>query len=929
MHRLNSTIHDELTGKWEIPNKFRYRYSVGVTSTYGTRSLMALHILEDTLNMKAVKVTQEVRCPSSKTGVKRVIDKKETVAALDKQQALIKAFRDWVWTDPERKKRLEQIFDERFGSIRRRIYDGSFLTFPTMSPSVTLYPYQKNAVARMIFSANTLLAHDVGSGKTYEMIAAGQELKRMGLSSKNMYVVPNNIVDQWVKIFREMYPDARLLIVEPGSFKESKRKQVLKLIRDEDYDGIIIAHSCFDLIHLSKKCHMEELHRQLQDVTGRARANTRCSSLESKRKKLEKEIIKLRDEKDDDASDIYFDELGITRLFVDEAHQYKNVPIETGVGFVPGISNRASKKCKSMLQKVRYVQRTNDGKGVVMATGTPITNSITDAFVMQTYLQSGELGLLELQNFDSWIGMFAERVTEFEIDVDTSAYRLATRFSKFHNLPELTALLSSIADFHSVTPSSDSGIPTHDGYVDAVLGKTDEFASYLTDISRRADDVRQGRVSLTEDNLLKITTDGRKAALDMRLVDPAAGSTDQCKASRCAENVADIYIRTNDFKGTQLVFCDYSTPKDAFNLYTELKSQLIGYGIPSDEIAFVHDADSADKREKLFGQVRRGEVRILMGSTAKLGLGVNIQDKLVALHHLDVPWRPADMTQREGRILRQGNTNSKVYIYRYITEGSFDAYSWQLLETKQRFITSLLSGSQTERDNDDIDDVVLNYAEVKALAVGNSLVKERVEAANELTRYTTLQNKLRENRLLMSSELETLPSKIDYQRKLIAECEDDIVYSRMWSDMHPMPVDTDGKKRYADQRRGIREIIDNGIRSNTLYTAERTLIKYRGFEVILPSNMTVDKPYVILKRSGRYTVDLGDTVVGNLIRIDNFIDGLQGYANGLRDGLNGLLGKQADITSELQKTEDYQEYIDRYRAKIEELDAKLGVDAYE
>lgn len=918
------TRHDELTGVWEIPEKGRYHHSVGVSNTFGTRRLEALHILEDTLNMKTIKVTDEISCQTTESGVKRVINRKETVAALERQKTLKKAFQDWIWADEKRKARLERIFEERFSSVRRRVYDGSFLTFPTMSSDIELYPYQKNAVARMIFSPNTLLAHDVGAGKTFEMIAAGQELRRMGLSKKNVYVVPNNITGQWESIFRKMYPEARVLVVDAKSFEPKKREALLEDIRDNDYDGIIIAYSCFDMIPLSKAYHIECLKAKIDDIAERISADPNAATaLKLRKKKLERELIKLRDSKGGRSCGIYFENLGITRLFVDEAHNYKNVPVETRTGHVLGISRGGSIKCKEMMEKVRFIQRVNNGRGVVFATGTPITNSITDAFVMQLYLQSGELALLDLQNFDSWIGMFAESVTEFEIDVDTSSYRLATRFAKFHNLPELTTLLSSIADFHTVDPSS--GIPLHDGYEDTLLDKTEEFEAYLKLISERADNVRQGKVKRTEDNMLKITTDGRKAALDMRLVDPKSMFCTSNKVARCAANVLRIYRKTSESKSTQLVFCDSSTPKEGFNIYDELRTWLVLYGIPADEIAFIHDADCERKRAALFTKVRKGSVRVLIGSTSKLGLGVNIQDKLIALHHLDVPWRPADMTQREGRILRQGNTNSKVQIFRYITEGSFDAYSWQLLETKQRFISGLLSGSITDRSNSDIEDTVLNYAEVKALAVGNSLVKERVEAANELTRYTALQNKLTESRIAMERELMELPSKIDYQQKLVFDCEEDAAYSKWWTKMHPVPFTASEKKAEAEGRRIIRDKIDSALRDNTLYEAERKILIYRGFDVVLPSNMTLDKPYILLVREGRYSVELGEKEVGNLIRIDNFIDKLDEYLGQLRSAHSALVKRMSDIEVELSKNENYKDQIDYFRSRVEQIDKELGV----
>ena len=637
-----SVKHDELTGTWEIPQKTRYQHGVTDTEAYGTSRLEALYILEKTLNMKTVAVKDEVKCPTNASGVKRVINKEETLLALEKQQKMIKEFQDWVWKDEERKERLERIFENKYSCVRRRIFDGSFLTFPDLSPNITLFPYQKNAVARILFTPNTLLAHDVGSGKTYIMIASGMELRRMELSKKNLYVVPNNIVGQWQKIFLEMYPDAKILTVDPKSFVPSKRETVLEKIRDEEFDGIIMAYSCFEQIPLSQEFYIDELQDMKEKVNDLLNDSKKVTkSLSNKKEKLEKQLAELATTLDNIDCGVFFDELGISRLYVDEAHNYKNVPIETKVDNVLGITRRGSKKCKDMLDKVRVVQKS--GGGVVMATGTPITNSITDAFIMQRYLQNGELGLLDLQNFDSWIGMFAEKSTEFEIDVDTSNYRLATRFSKFHNLPELTTLFSQIADFHHIDKIN--GIPEFEGYSDALIGKTQSFEKYLKNISSRADIVRKGVVSKRMDNMLKITTDGRKAALDIRLVDPNEQFTQQSKVFRCAENVFDIYLKTD---GTQLVFCDTSTPKSSFNMYDELKRLLIEKGILSSQIAFVHDATTEAKRNTLFKMMRGGEIRVLIGSTFKLGIGVNVQDKLIAIHHLDVPWRPADV----GRILR-------------------------------------------------------------------------------------------------------------------------------------------------------------------------------------------------------------------------------------------------------------------------------------
>ena len=905
--------HDEITGTWDIPYKSRYYDKSASYSTYGTSRIGALYIIEKTLNMKHVAVTDKIPCSTNKSGEKRVINKEATALALEKQRLIIERFQKWVWTSPRRKERLEEIFESKFSCVRTRRFDGSFLTFPTMDPSVSLYPYQKNAIARILFSKNTLLAHDVGSGKTYVMVAAAMELIRMGLSKKNLFVVPNNIVGQWREIFLRLYPQAKLLCVEPRNFTPSKRADVLRDIRDNDYDGIIMAYSCFDMIKLSNKYYLESLKEEKKELEEMAKqSGKRTSGLERRQKKNKEEIDKVISLLGTEKLPLAFDELGITRLFVDEAHNYKNVPLETQVDHVLGISSGGSDKCKAMLEKVYYVQKHNDGGGVVMATGTPITNSLTDAFIMQKYLQSGELAALDMQSFDAWIGMFAERSTEFEIDVDTNNYRLATRFSKFHNLPELTTLLSSIADFHQMRSGGE--LPDFDGYTDALIARTEEFAKYLKLISHRADAVRHGQIRRKDDNMLKITTDGRKAALDLRLVDPQAHFTYQSKVARCAENVFDIYERTSQERSTQLVFCDISTPKAGFNLYDELTRLLLIYGVKASEIDYIHNADTDQKREELFDKMQRGEIRVLLGSTFKLGLGVNVQNKLIAVHHLDVPWRPADMVQREGRILRQGNENEKVQIFRYITEGSFDAYSWQLLETKQRFISALLEGSMTERSGSDVDDTVLSYAEVKALAVGNPLIKKRVEAVNELNRYLALQRKLVEEKEILGKKYSEMPYRIAETRKRMNECRADILrYAQ-------------NKREYdAEERKEIRARIFEAVQSNVLQSTERVLMQYQGFDIILPANMLGERPYIWLQGAGKYYVELGETERGMLIRIDNFLEELKDLALKFADQLADLSLERERIRKEMDKEENYVDKIEELKAEIKRLDKELGV----
>ncbi len=916
-HCYCQTLHDPRSGTWEITNKPTYKGRVYSTSVYGTKRISMLQILERTLNMKAVSVVDELPDFRNKSGVKRILNRAETTAALECQQKLITTFKQWIWKDERRKKRLQQIYRETYGCIRTRRFNGSFLRFPNMDSGVELYPYQKDAVARILFSPNTLLAHDVGSGKTFIMIAAGMELRRMKLSDKNLYVVPNNLVGQWRDIFLMLYPNARLLCVEPHSFTPAKRQEVLKTIRDGDYDGIIMAYSSFELVDLSRAYvirRMEEDKLELENLIRAGKGVT--SALRRRAKSLEKKISEAVEKANDLTDHIYFETLGITRLFVDEAHNFKNVPIDTQSGGVLGISTTGSRKCQDMMDKVRMIQRQNKGGGVIMATGTPITNSVTDAFIMQQYLQSGNLAELDLRSFDSWIGMFAERVTEFEIDVDTSGYRLATRFSAFHNLPELTGLFAIVADFHQV--DIHDGIPEHNGYEDALIPRTTDFVQYLREITNRAELVRSGKVDRTVDNMLKITTDGRKAALDMRLVDPELPPALLSKATACAKNVSDLYYETMEELSTQLIFCDSSTPKKEFNLYHELRRLLAEQGIPEEQVAFIHDANTERRRELLFEKVRQGKIRILIGSTFKLGLGVNVQDKLIALHHLDVPWRPADMTQREGRILRQGNTNKKVRIFRYITEGSFDAYSWQLLETKQRFIVGLLSGSWAERSGSEIDDTVLNYAEVKALAVGNPLVKHRVEVANEISRLMTLQKKRVEERLFLEKEHTELPKQIARQQELADNCREDLEFLLSQED-----------RMHRTARKELRQRLFEAVRDNSLKGTERLLMEYRGFRVLLPNNMIPEKSFVWLERKGRYPVELGEAEISYLSRVDHVLEGLPKHLDKLLETGEQLQTRLTHVETELRKEDNYTDRLRKYKEELKQIDRELGVDEHE
>ncbi len=949
--------HDKTTGIWEIPEKTRFRgwrrFEEANYTVWGTRRMDMLYLMENTLNMKTLSVSD-----SSLGGIgPRVINRNETVKLIEKQEQMIAEFRRFVKSDKRRAAKLRHAYCDRYGNIRKRNYNGSFLEFPDMSPDMHLYPYQKDSVARILMSKNTLLAHDVGSGKTYVMIAAGMELRRLGRSRKNLYVIPNNIILQWELLFKRMYPNARLLTVTGKNFSPKKRQDTLARIRDEDFDAILMTYSCFDMISLSRKytlASLEARKKALEDASG---SFSSSSKLSSKLRSVEESIKKLKEKLTEGDEGITFEELGINTLFLDEAHNYKNVDVETGVTRVLGISSSGSKKARDMMDKVHAIQRANDGGHIIFATGTPVTNSVTDIFIMQKYLQDGELEFLGLHNFDSWIGMFAEKNTEFEIDVDTSSYHLVTRFSSFSNIPELSNILSSVADFHSADPGEEKELPDFAGYTDSVRDGSESFKEYLADISTRADNVRSRRVKRTEDNLLKITTDGRKAALDMRLIDTAFGLEPGAKVLRCAENIAKIYKETRGTLAAQLVFCDSSTPKDGFNLYDELRDLLDGMGVPRARVAFIHDASSDADKERLFEMMRRGELSVMIGSTFKMGIGVNVQERLIALHHLDVPWRPADMVQREGRIIRSGNTNKEVYIFRYITKGSFDAYSWQLLEVKQRFISQILSGNATVRTGADVDEAVLNYAEVKALSVGNPLIKKRVEIVNELTKNRILEFERLADIERKKKELASIPDEIADLKLKIEGVKLDIATSE--AHMEEMLAMT------AEEKREIRTRIYNDAWMHCEMEEEHHIMDYFGFELVVPAHMTprfvylnedgeVEPredgdnapaarriPYIFARGEGTYLIEI-ESEVGITRRLENlFTDqlikrrdsdmpeerrsGLKSYLERFERTLKDLRTRTKVLREELKRESAYGATIAHLMDELEKIDRKLGL----
>ena len=911
--------HDELTGSWHLNWRSCYNWVLN-NKTYGTRRINAISIIEKTLNLIPIKVTDNV---GTNDNPKYVTNEKETNLALEKQALIVSRFKDWVWKNPIRAKEVKNIFYHKFGSIKRRNYDGSFLKFPDLNKDISLYPYQKNAVARILFSKNTFLAHDVGSGKTYEMIAAGHELKRIGLSKKNVFVVPNNIIQQWESIYKTMYPKDKIFVVTNKVFNPEKREQTLRKMRDEDFDAILIDYASFSLIKLSPRFYIKkfrELKSSLASLSYRQRTPTTNRKLANLNKKEEDYLTALQYELDESYGKVFFEDLNIDRLFVDEAHNFKNVPFFTKNNMLLGLNQGGSKTCEEMMDKVHYIQSNHNGGGIIFASGTPITNSISDAYILQKYLQDAELSFANISSFDAWAQNFAELKTEFEVDPTATSFRMATRLARFHNIPELANLMGNVVDFYHL--DNNANLPTFNGYKDVIIPKTPELEKYLKLLSKRADLIKNYKPMIfkrdeeeIKDNMLLITTDGRKAALDLRIIDQ-----DQyyrvynSKVYRCAENIFHIYHKYRDNLATQIVFSDISTPKDSFNIYDELKNILVSMGIPESEIAFVQSANTDRERNKLFKQFNNGELRVLIGSTFKLGTGVNVQTRLKAIHHLDVPWRPSDMVQREGRIIRPGNTNEEVFIYRYITEHSFDAYSWQLLEMKQNFISKLLNNDVHTRSIDDVDSTVLNYAEVKALAIGDPLIKERVETFNEMQRLLGVRYKYFEQREMLKDDIIIKENHLpDYYQEL-EKTKDDYEYTLSLSP-HEWSIE--------DKRAFGQEVLKQVFVSNN-EDKETNELEFRGFKIITVPFID-DRKYIYLERKNKYRLDIADSDLGIATRLDNFINDFIKRVNACENKINDakLFIKQGK--EELNKKEDYTSRINHLQKRLQDLDKKLGV----
>lgn len=848
-------------GRWKILISPKARNAVQNIYTYGTRRLTALQIMETTLNGGTVKVYDEVSRPERKSGVAKVLNKAETLAAQEKQELLQSAFQEWVRRDPSRVKHMREIFYDTYACSVAGRYSGGFLNLPDLDTEhFTPYPHQKDAVARIILEKDVLLNHKVGTGKTGIIIMGVHERKRIGLSDKNLIVVPNNVLEAFERTHRQLYPKDNILVVHPEDFKPASRQTFLTKIKDSDYTAVYMAFSSFERLGMSKAYKLDqqrELIRNCRAQAANASESWERSRLETMASRLSDQIRKMYEEIPADEFTT-FDELGITTLVIDEAHNFKNISIDAHADGVVGMHAKGSKKCDEMLEKVQYVRA--QGGGIIFSTGTPLTNSISDLFVLQMFLQPDQLKLLHLNHFDEWINNFATRQTGFEVDVDSQNYRVRTRFSSFHNIPELTSLFAGVCDFYS---NDDGGmdLPESEGYMDVIVEKSIEQENYIGELVDRTEKIRQKHVRGREDNLLKVTHDGRSAALDIRLADPTAEpDINGTKIHACAEKVYELW---KAYPNTaQLVFCDLGTPKKGFNVYDELKNHLKQMEVPASQIAFVHDATTDARRRKLFEAVNNASVRILIGSTSKLGTGVNVQERLVAIHHLDIPWKPSDIVQREGRMIRQGNINDKVYRFRYITAGTFDAYSWQLLENKQRFISQFMNNNLVCRDVRDIDDTVLTYAEIKALSVGDPLLKTRIDTSNELERLKIHCRQREQDLKIMESVVSGFPAALAKLEERKQRLEQD--YQHFLTHRESLSK--------ADRDAFGEEVLD-ALRDNFCVEAERWFDDLHGFRILLPAYMKHERPAILIEgvSGNRYDVDMRDAKAGGCIQRAEYI----------------------------------------------------------
>ena len=931
----NIKVHfSPFTSEWNIEGKSYDKGNVRAYNTYGTSRINAYKIIEETLNLKDVRIFDYIEDDEGRK--KAVLNKKETAIAQSKQEMIKQEFQDWIWSDPERRERLCKSYNEKFNSVRPREYDGSHIIFNGMNPEIELREHQKNAVAHILYGGNTLLAHAVGAGKTFEMVAAAQESKRLGLCNKSLFVVPNHLTEQWAAEYLQLYPAANILVATKKDFETKNRKKFCGRIATGDYDAVIIGHSQFEKIPMSIERQRAILEQQLEEITGgiaelkRNRGeNFSIKQLEKSKKSIRQKLDKLNDQtKKDDV--VTFEELGVDRLFVDESHYYKNLYLYTKMRNVGGIAQTEAQKSSDLFMKCRYLDEITGGRGTVFATGTPISNSMVELYTIQRYLQYNTLVKNGLQHFDAWASTFGETITAVELTPEGTGYRAKTRFAKFYNLPELMAMFKEIADIKTADMLN---LPVPEAKYHNIAVKPSEMQKEMVaSLAERAEQVRGGGVDSSVDNMLKITNDGRKLALDQRMLNDMLPDFEGSKINACVDNIYRIWKENADKKSAQLVFCDLSTPKNdgTFSVYNDIRKKLIERGIPESEVKFIHEADTDMKKKELFQKTRKGEVRVLLGSTQKMGAGTNVQDKLIALHDVDCPWRPSDLEQRSGRIVRQGNENPQVDIYRYVTEQTFDAYLYQLVEGKQKFASQIMTSKSPVRSAEDIDETALSYAEIKMLATGNPYIKEKMDLDIQVQKLKMLKsNFLSEKYGLEDKVIKFYPQQITYLKSRVEGLTKDVETAKL----HPKPIDeqplgmTVSGVSYSEKAEAGQAIINTCKSMNSPDAIP--LGEYRGFQMELYFD-TVQRNYVVkLKGETSRDVPLGDDSHGNIVRIDN---GIERFEEALADTKNSLENTEKQFETAKQEIEKPFAKEEELRAKttrLDELNILLNMDKKE
>jgi len=921
----------EVTGQWNVMGKSVDSYGNAlVTSTYGTQRANAYRLLEDALNLRDTKIYDTIQ---DADGEHRELNRKETMLAQQKQELIKEEFKEWIFKDLHRREDLCKIYNERFNSIRPREYDGSHIQFVGMNPEITLMPHQKNAVAHVLYGNNTLLAHCVGAGKTFQMIAAGMESKRLGLSQKNLYVVPNHLTEQWGSDFLRLYPGANILVATKKDFEPANRKRFCSRIATGDYDAVIIGHTQFEKIPLSKERQIAMLEQQIADITfsieeaaHQAGQNYTIKQLEKTKKSLQARMKKLNDQtRKDDV--VTFEQLGVDRLFVDESHGFKNLFLYTKMRNVAGISQTDAQKSSDMFMKCRYMDELTGGRGITFATGTPVSNSMTELYTIMRYLQYDTLMRMGMGHFDSWAATFGETVTAIELSPEGTGYRAKTRFARFFNLPELISIFKEAADIQT---SDMLNLPVPEAeFINEVLKPSEEQQEMVSAFSERAEDVRAGLVNPTVDNMLKITNDGRKCALDQRLLNELLPDAEKSKVNTCVENAFQVWDEGKADRTTQLIFCDLSTPKGdgTFNVYDDVRNKLVARGIPKEEIAFIHEYNTEAKKADLFAKVRAGQVRILMGSTPKLGAGTNVQDRLIALHHLDCPWKPSDLEQQEGRILRQGNQNEKVKIFRYVTENTFDAYMWQILENKQKYISQIMTSKSPVRACEDVDDTALSYAEIKALATGNPYIKEKMDLDVQVSKLKLLKaNHTSQIYRLESDIAKNFPVQISALKERIAgmQVDSQVVKSVDLQDNDKF-VMTVGNVLYEDKKEAGEALIAACAGLKAVSTGGK-VGEYHGFTLSASYNMFSNAFELTIKGKCSYKLEIGKDPVGNMQRIHNTLSSIDRKLTESEQKLETVQQQLATAQEEVKKPFPKEAELNEKMERLSELNALLNMD---